>query len=138
MPTYVVRLVSLALFAILCAVTTYWVILLLGRGQVVTVAAEPYTPPESRAAAELFGGKPGTSARQEFKVVGILSLGPGQGAAAILTAADGPAHTWSAGQKLDGDTKVAEIRERSVVLERSGIRTEIFIPAATQSSGYVR
>ena len=133
-----VRLASLALFALLCAVLTYWVIVLGGRSKVVTAPSELTPPPSTEAAGELFGGSPQASARQDFKLVGILSLGPGRGAAAIISSSEGPTHTLAKGQLLDRDTRLSEVRERSVVLERAGVKSEIFLPVATQSMGYLR
>ncbi|MGA2553050.1 MAG: hypothetical protein ABSF50_23160 [Burkholderiaceae bacterium] len=138
MSTLLIRLISLVLFAALCAVTTYWVILLAGRNHVVAASTQPATAPSTDAAGGLFGGKPTTGPRQDYKVVGILSLGPGQGAAAIIGSSQGAIHTIAAGQQLDGDTRLAEVREHSIVLERAGVKSEIFLPVPATSSGYLR
>jgi general secretion pathway protein C len=138
MSTLVVRLVSLILFATLCAVGTFWVTVIMGRNHTAPAAAPLAPPPSTQAAAELFGGSPAVIARQEFKVIGILSLGPGKGSAAIIASTDGPTHTVAAGQHLDGDTRLSEVRQRSVILERGGVKSEIFLPVANQANGYLR
>jgi general secretion pathway protein C len=138
MSTLLVRLVSLLLFAVLCAVSTYWFIVLSGRERVIAATVTPPAPLSTAAAGELFGGSTALATRQDYKIVGILSLGPGQGAAAIIASTDGPTHTLAAGQLIDGQTRLTEVREHSVILERSGVKSEIFLPVAVQSNGYLR
>jgi hypothetical protein len=33
---------------------------------------------------------------------------------------------------------LSEVRQRSVILERGGVKSEIFLPVANQANGYLR
>jgi general secretion pathway protein C len=133
-----VHLASLLLFALLCALCTYWFITLT-HDATPPVAVLPLAPAPSLADSQrLLGGSGDRIASQQFHVVGIMSLGPGQGAAAIIASSDGVTHTLAAGQSFDRDTSVAEVRAESVILQHGKQRSELFLAKPAQANGYLR
>jgi len=132
-----IRLLSLAAFAAFCATTTWWSL---------SISASRATPVEAAAAqpgvsldqaAALFGGR--LERRIEnIHVFGILALK--QGAAAIVSIGDAPARAIALGGKIGDDGTLAEVRARSIVVDRHGAHSEIFLPnnVPTTSTIYMR
>ncbi|CAJ4244063.1 general secretion pathway protein C [Burkholderia pseudomallei] len=134
-----IRILSLALFAVLCATATYWVVTLSAH-QAPLPAAAARTPVRTEDAAALFGGQLTRSPVQDIHLFGILALQ--RGAAAIVgiggIGGDAP-HAVSLGSEIAQGAKLAEVRDRSIIVERNGARSEIFLPANTPSPAiYVR
>jgi general secretion pathway protein C len=129
MNTFQVRLLSFALFAVFCATLTYWIVTLTAhQGQPVQAAAVR-TPVAVEDAATLFGGQLTHNANEDVKLFGILSLR--HGAAAILSTGGEPPRAVSLGGPVMQGAKLAEVRPRSVVIDRNGAHSEIFLPANT-------
>jgi general secretion pathway protein C len=130
------RILSLALFAALCATATYWAITLSAH-QAPLPAAAARAPLRTEDAAALFGGQLTHGPVQDIHLFGILALR--QGAAAIIGAGGEPARAISLGGNIMQGTKLAEVRPRSIVIDRNGAHTEIFLPAnAPGATIYVR
>lgn len=121
-----IRLVSLALFGLLCATLTYWVITLTQRPTAPSQAAAAQVDPSAGDAAQLFGSQP-TRATQ-IQVIGVLGLSDHEGAA-IVSYNGEPPHTVALGQGVGGGSTLSEIRTRSVVIEHNGTKTEVAMPA---------
>ncbi|MEK6426578.1 MAG: hypothetical protein V4801_43985 [Burkholderia gladioli] len=131
-----IRILSLALFAALCATATYWAITLSAH-QAPLPAAAARAPLRTEDAAALFGGQLTHNPVQDIHLFGILALR--QGAAAIIGAGGEPARAISLGGAIMQGTKLAEVRTRSIVIDRNGAHTEIFLPAnAPGATIYVR
>jgi general secretion pathway protein C len=122
-----IRLLSLAAFAVLCATATWWGITLASSRATPVVAAAARGPVSLDEAQTLFGGKLDRSAVQDIHVFGILALQ--QGAAAIVSVGGDPAKAVSLGGPIGQDTTLAEVRPRSIVIDRHGVHSEIFLPA---------
>jgi general secretion pathway protein C len=129
MNTLQIRLLSLVAFAIFCATLTYWII---------TLSARPPAPPLAAAvtpnvsvddAATLVGGKLTREVNRSIKLFGILALR--EGSSAIVSVGDEAPHAISLGGKLGEDGKLAEVREHSIIVERNGARSEVFLPSNT-------
>ncbi|KAF1050742.1 MAG: hypothetical protein GAK41_01500 [Burkholderia gladioli] len=130
-----IRILSLALFAALCATATYWAITLSAHQAPLPAAAR--APLRTEDAAALFGGQLTHNPVQDIHLFGILALR--QGAAAIIGADDEPARAITLGSDIMQGTKLAEVRARSIVIDRNGAHTEIFLPAnAPGATIYVR
>lgn len=127
MNTLQVRLLSLLMFAIFCATLTYWIVVLSARPPAPPRAAVVTQSVSIDDAATLFGGKLTAEVNRSVKLFGILALN--EGAAAIVSFGDEPAHAISLGGKIGGDSKLAEVRARSIVVDHNGARSEIFLPA---------
>ncbi len=138
MKTLAVRLAAFACFALLCAVCAYWLITLSSTHPAAIATELPEPPHSGLDTARLMNSEPAAPATEEVHVAGILSLGPGKGAAAIIVVGDNPARTLAVGQFLDHDTRVAEVRGNSVVFERGGARSEVFLARPASASGYLR
>ncbi|QGA36252.1 general secretion pathway protein GspC [Burkholderia glumae] len=131
-----IRILSLALFAALCATATYWAITLSAH-QAPLPAAAVRAPLRTEDAAVLFGGQLTHNPVEDVHLFGILALR--QGAAAIVGIGDNPTRTITIGDQIAQGTKLAEVRARSIVIDRKGARTEIFLPANTPGPAiYVR
>jgi general secretion pathway protein C len=117
-----IRLLSLALFAVFCATLTYWVITLTTMSGAPLPAAAAHAQVSTDQAATLFG---------------ILALR--EGAAAIVSVGGEPPHAVSLGSTLMQGTKLSEVRARSIIIDRNGARSEVFLPAnASGPTIYVR
>ncbi|MEX3628735.1 MAG: hypothetical protein VB138_03840 [Burkholderia sp.] len=131
-----IRILSLALFAALCATATYWAITLSAH-QAPLPAAAARAPLRTEDAAVLFGGQLTHNPVEDIHLFGILSLR--QGAAAIVGIGGDPARTITLGGDISQGTKLAEVRTRSIVIDRNGAHAEIFLPANTPGPAiYVR
>ncbi|HGL4259433.1 type II secretion system protein N [Burkholderia dolosa] len=131
-----IRILSLALFAALCATATYWVVTLSAReAPLPAAAARP--PIRTEDAAALFGGQLDKNAVQDIHLFGILALD--HGGAAIVSIGGEPPRAVSLGSELAPGAKLAEVRSRSIVIDRNGARAEVQLPANTPSPTiYVR
>ncbi|WP_323119280.1 hypothetical protein [Burkholderia alba] len=131
-----IRILSLALFAVLCATATYWVVTVSAH-QAPLPAAAAHAPARTEDAAVLFGGQLTHNPVQDIHLFGILALQ--RGAAAIIgTGSDAPRAISLGGEVAQGTT-LAEVRDRSVIVDRNGARSEIFLPTNTPSPAiYVR
>jgi general secretion pathway protein C len=124
------RLLSLLMFALLCATVTYWVVTLGSLKQPPMAASAPNTTPVSLAqAATLFGGQPDNGRNRDITLSGILSLGAGHGAAAIVSIGGNPSQAVSLGGPLGQNATLKQVRARSIVVDRNGASSEIFLPA---------
>jgi len=121
-----IRLLSLAAFAVFCATATWWGITLAHR-QASVDAAAVHVPISVDQAGTLFGGKPAQKLAENIQLSGILALS--QGAAAIVSVDGGPPKAVSLGGPIGQDSNLAEVRARSIVLDRHGAHAEIFLPA---------
>ncbi|MCC8402098.1 general secretion pathway protein GspC [Paraburkholderia sp. MMS20-SJTN17] len=132
-----IRLLSLAVFAAFCATLTYWVITLTTMSGAPLPAAAAHAQVSTDQAATLFGGQLTRNVNQDIHLFGILSLR--EGAAAIVSVGGEPPHAVSLGSTLMQGTKLSEVRARSIIIDRNGAHSEIFLPAnAGSPTIYVR
>ncbi|KAG0162707.1 hypothetical protein DFQ28_003773 [Apophysomyces sp. BC1034] len=134
-----VRLASLVLFAVLCASLTYWVVTLGSRDTALLPAAAPGRLPVTVDAAQtLFGSHTEDTRAADIHLSGILALAGG--AAAIVSYSAEPARAVSLNGLIAQGVKLVAVRQRSIVVERNGGRSEIFLPpnAQDQPTIYVR
>jgi general secretion pathway protein C len=120
------RLVSLALFALLCATLTYWIVTLTQHAASPSPAAIAQVEPNAADAAQLFGSQPTRST--QIQLVGVLALGAHE-AAAIVSYAGEPPHAIALGQAVGGGATLSEVRSRSIIVDRNGAKSEITMPA---------
>ncbi|MGF6752870.1 general secretion pathway protein C [Paraburkholderia sp. GAS42] len=131
-----VRLLSLALFAVFCATLTYWVVTLTAH-QPGPAAAAAQPPVSVEQAATLFGGQLTRNTNQDVRLFGILALR--EGAAAIVSTGGEPPHAVSLGSTIMQGAKLSEVRARSIIIDRNGAHSEVFLPAnAPGPTIYVR
>lgn len=126
------RLLSLVLFAALCALLTHWVLTLsslraLSAPREARVAQTDAL--ETGAAVTLFGGGPQNGPR-DVQVIGVVADLADGGGAAIVSVDGGAPQAVRAGKSLSSNLKLVEIKARSVVIERNGTRQEIPLPAS--------
>ncbi|HEV3422899.1 MAG TPA: type II secretion system protein N [Paraburkholderia sp.] len=132
-----IRLLSLALFAVFCAALTYWIVTLTSLSGGPLPAAAVHAPVSVEQAATLFGGQLTRSANQDVRLFGILSLS--EGAAAIISAGGEPPRAVSLGSDIMQGARLSEVRARSIIIDRNGARSEVFLPAnAAGPTIYVR
>jgi len=132
-----IRLLSLAAFAVFCATATWWGINLATHRPTTVDAAAAHVPLSVDEAATLFGAKPTQKSAENIQLSGILALS--QGAAAIVSVDGAPATAVSLGGRIGQNGKLAEVRARSIVIDRHGAHAEIFLPAAGSGTTiYVR
>lgn len=128
----VVYFVSLLCVAVFCATLTFWTMRLTSRRAAPPVAVAPARAPLGIDAAQrLFGGDAG-EVRNDIQISGVLALGT-TGAAAIISVNDDAPFTRSPGQRIDAQTRLLEVRQRSIVIERNSVKSEVFLPAPAQA-----
>ncbi|MGF6596384.1 general secretion pathway protein C [Paraburkholderia sp. GAS448] len=131
-----VRLLSLALFAVFCATLTYWIVTLTAH-RPGPAAAAARAPVSVEQAETLFGGQLTRSANQDVHLFGILSLR--EGAAAIISTGGEPPRAITLGSTIMQGAKLYEVRPRSIIIDRNGAHSEVFLPAnAPGPTIYVR
>lgn len=122
-----IRLLSLAAFAAFCATAAWWTLEIATTRAAPVQAAAAQAPVSLDQAGTLFGGKLEHNVAQDIHLFGILALS--QGAAAIVSVGGEPARAISLGGPIGQDSKLAEVRARSIVIDRHGVHSEIFLPA---------
>jgi len=124
-----IRLLSLAAFAAFCATAAWWTLEIAASRAAPVQAAAAQAPVSVSEAGTLFGGKLEHNVVQDIHLFGILALQ--QGAAAIVSVGGEPAKAISLGGPVGQDATLAEVRARSIVIDRHGVHSEIFLPANT-------
>ncbi|HEY3597390.1 MAG TPA: hypothetical protein VGL08_07750 [Paraburkholderia sp.] len=131
-----IRLLSLAFFAVFCATLTFWIVTLTSHSA-APLAAAARAPVSVDQAATLFGGQLTRTVNRDVRLYGILSLR--EGAAAIVSIGGEPPHAVSLGSAIMQGTKLSEVRARSIIIDRNGAHSEVFLPAnAPGPTIYVR
>jgi general secretion pathway protein C len=132
-----VRLISLLCFAVFCATATFWVVTLTSHRGATVPAAAARPPVSVDQAATLFGGQLTRTVNQDVHLYGILALH--DGAAAIVSVGGEPPHAVSLGNAIMEGAKLSEVRARSIIIDRNGSHSEVFLPAnAPGPTIYVR
>ncbi|MEN8514466.1 type II secretion system protein N [Burkholderia sp. RS02] len=127
---------TLASGAALVAVSL-WAVRLLSVSYVP--APSPVAPPapfDVTASAQLFGAKP-DNGRDAIQLLGVLAF-DARRAAAIVSVGGDASHVVSLGAAIGEAAKLAEVRARSIVVDRNGIQREIALPAAEKANAFVR
>jgi general secretion pathway protein C len=131
------RLLTLAALAVFCVTLTYWIITLTSRQTAPLPAAAATRTPSVEQAGTIFGGQLQRQANQDVHLFGILALS--NGAAAIVSYGGEPARAISLGGPLTQGVTISEVRPRSIIINRNGTKSEIFLPAnAPGPTIYVR
>jgi general secretion pathway protein C len=135
LPVLMPRAAAFACFALLCATATYWSVTLSGERRVSAdaVLAEPDSASVDQAGL-LFGS--GVRVNRDLRLLGVLDLG--HGAAAIVSIGDEPAHAVGLDGELGNGAKLVEVHPRSIVVERQGVRSEVFLSEAPGTSIFLR
>ncbi|CAJ94591.1 General secretion pathway protein [Cupriavidus necator] len=124
------RLASLVLFIALCALATYWVLTFSAMRTIPVPQSARVAQTEAvetGAVATLFGGSAQGGPR-DVQLIGVVAEVDGGAGAAIVSIDGGPPKAVRAGAELSPQIRLAEIRQRAVVIERSGVRQEIVLP----------
>nr|WP_175801785.1 type II secretion system protein N [Burkholderia anthina] len=102
------------------------------------VPARAVPPPfDVSAGARLFGTPPGDDAQHAIQLLGILSF-DARRAAAIVSIGGDPARVVRLGSTVGNAGTLAEVRARSIVVDRDGLQREIALPAAQNPGAFVR
>lgn len=98
-------------------------------------AASP-APIDTAASAQLFGAKP-DNGRDAIQLLGVLAF-DARRAAAIVSIGGEASRVVSLGAAIGEAAKLAEVRARSIVVDRNGVQREIALPAAEKANAFVR
>jgi general secretion pathway protein C len=124
------RLASLVLFIALCALVTYWVLTFSAMRTIPVPKSARVAQTEAvetGAVATLFGGSAQGGPRN-VQLLGVVAEVGGGAGAAIVSIDGGPAKAVRVGADLSPQIRLAEVRQRAVVIERNGVRQEIALP----------
>ena len=128
--------VTLAAAAALVTVSLWAVRVLSAADAPVATLAAPPAPIDVAAGARLFGAKP-DDGRDAIQLLGVLAFDAHR-AAAIVSVGGDASRVVSLGAAIGEAAKLAEIRARSIVVDRNGLHREIALPAAEKANAYVR
>ncbi|VWB35256.1 general secretion pathway protein GspC [Burkholderia lata] len=96
----------------------------------------PPAPFDVTAGAQLFGAKPDDS-RNTIQLLGVLAF-DARRAAAIVSVGGEAARVVRIGSAIGEAAKLAEVRARSIVVDRNGLQREIALPAVQKANAFVR
>ncbi|HDR9036874.1 TPA: general secretion pathway protein GspC [Burkholderia vietnamiensis] len=124
---------TLAAAAALVAVSLY-AVRVLGTTAAPVAAPMLPAPPDVTAGARLFGAPP-DDGRDAVRVLGVIAFDARRAAAIVGGDA---ARVVSRGAPIGAAATLADVRARSIVVERNGLRREITLPAAGHADAFVR
>lgn len=127
---------TLASGTALVAVSLWAVRLLSVSDAPVPSPVAPPAPFDVAASAQLFGAKP-DNGRDAIQLLGVLAF-DARRAAAIVSIGGDASRVVSLGAAIGEAAKLAEVRARSIVVDRNGLRREIALPAAEKANAFVR
>ncbi|VWB14793.1 general secretion pathway protein GspC [Burkholderia lata] len=96
----------------------------------------PPAPFDVTASAQLFGAKPDDN-RNTIQLLGVLAF-DARRAAAIVSVGGEAARVVKIGSAIGEAAKLAEVRARSIVVDRNGLQREIALPAVQKANAFVR
>jgi general secretion pathway protein C len=96
----------------------------------------PPAPFDVTASAQLFGAKPDDN-RNTIQLHGVLAF-DARRAAAIVSVGGEAARVVRIGAAIGDAAKLAEVRARSIVIDRNGLQREIALPAVQKANAFVR
>ncbi|WP_423394118.1 type II secretion system protein N [Burkholderia sp. LMG 21824] len=96
----------------------------------------PPAPFDVTAGAQLFGAKPDDN-RNTIQLLGVLAF-DARRAAAIVSVGGEAARVVRIGSVIGEAAKLAEVRARSIVVDRNGLQREIALPAVQKANAFVR
>ncbi|KUZ45128.1 type II secretion system protein N [Burkholderia territorii] len=114
----------------------------LWAAHVLTVADTPVAAPappvpiDVTAGARLFGAK-ADNGRDAIQLLGVLAFDARRAAAIVSVGGDG-SRVVSLGAAIGEAAKLAEVRARSIVVDRNGLQREVALPAAEKANAFVR
>ncbi|KWA09149.1 general secretion pathway protein GspC [Burkholderia cepacia] len=127
---------TLASGAALVAVSLWAVRLLTVPDASAPAAVAVPAPIDVTASAQLFGAKPDDN-RDTIQLLGVLAF-DARRAAAIVSVGGEAAHVVSLGAAIGEAAQLAEVRARSIVVDRHGLQREIALPATEKANAFVR
>ncbi|VWB57107.1 type II secretion system protein N [Burkholderia lata] len=96
----------------------------------------PPAPFDVTASAQLFGAKPDDN-RNTIQLLGVLAF-DARRAAAIVSVGGEAARVVKIGAAIGEAAKLAEVRARSIVVDRNGLQREIALPVVQKANAFVR
>jgi general secretion pathway protein C len=130
----IVRLTSVALFALLCAIVAWWALQLLAHQAPVAPAgavARSQAPVDLAQAGRLFGGTaPAADAvpgRSDIRVTGVVAAG--DSGVALLSVDGRPAKAFAVGQQVTEGIRVVAVEPTTVRVSSGGSIRELEAPA---------
>jgi general secretion pathway protein C len=125
-------LIHLVMFAVVCAIAAFWGVKLLTPLPTAApppVAAPLPREPEPALAARMFGlvQQAAPQLAANIQVTGLFAAG--RQSAALLAVDGRPPRAYVVGQRVTGDTVLAEVSAERVVLDTRGARQELPAPA---------
>ncbi|KFL53755.1 general secretion pathway protein GspC [Burkholderia pyrrocinia] len=127
---------TLASGAALVAVSLWAVRLLTVSDAPAPPPVAPPAPLDVTASAQLFGAKP-DNGRDAIQLLRVLAF-DARRAAAIVSIGGEASRVVSLGAAIGEAAKLAEVRARSIVVDRNGLQREIALPAAEKANAFVR
>ncbi|KVW15317.1 general secretion pathway protein GspC [Burkholderia cepacia] len=127
---------TLASGAALVAVSLWAVRLLTVPDASAPAAVAVPAPIDVTASAQLFGAKPDDN-RDTIQLLGVLAF-DARRAAAIVSVGGEAARVVSLGAAIGEAAQLAEVRARSIVVDRHGLQREIALPVTEKANAFVR
>ncbi|HDR8858226.1 TPA: general secretion pathway protein GspC [Burkholderia territorii] len=113
-----------------------WAVHVLTVADTPVAAPAPPVPIDVTAGARLFGAKP-DNGRDAIQLLGVLAFDARRAAAIVSVGGDG-SRVVSLGAAIGEAAKLAEVRARSIVVDRNGLQREVALPATEKANAFVR
>ncbi|GLU35575.1 hypothetical protein Busp01_54170 [Trinickia caryophylli] len=122
---------------VLAAALAGWTRVLLTPLPSTKTTADLPKAPDTRPAARLFGAHPERMRSEDVRLVGILAFDARHAAALLAVDGNPPRAVPLGGEFADASTLV-EVRERSVIVERRGVRREVALAVPAHPDVFLR
>ena len=124
------RIVSFALFIVLCASLAYWAMQWFKPAQRAMVAppAATQAPPPMDAAANLLGGRPTFAVASNFQLKGVVVSDNPAESVAILAVDGKPAKASRTNAEIKPGVTVKEVQRGFVLLSDDGVIKRVELP----------
>jgi len=128
---FAAALLHLSMFAVLCAIATYWVI------RILTPAPASAPPPQPAAAlreadpmlaARMFGLVQAAPVKLALNVQALGVYAAGKDSAAVLAVDGKPARVYLMNQEVASGARLVEVRKDAVTIEQGGVRRDVALP----------
>lgn len=128
---FAAALLHLSMFALVCAIATYWVI------RILTPAPASAPPPPAAVtlreadpmlAARMFGLVQAAPVKMALNVQALGVYAAGKDSAAVLAVDGKPARVYLMNQEVASGARLVEVRKDAVTIEHDGVRRDVALP----------
>jgi general secretion pathway protein C len=128
---FAAALLHLSMFALVCAIATYWVIRILTPAPASAPPPQPAAvlrEPDPMLAARMFGLVQAAPVKMALNVQALGVYAAGKDSAAVLVVDGKPARVYLMNQEVANGARLVEVRKDAVTIEQGGVRRDVALP----------